>query len=86
MGKHLQGLGETLRVAFVVHYGSILGVAEGAYARAVRWTEQRVQGGCPLIQHDIIAQELAELHMLTDPARAYIYHAAWAADHREVGL
>lgn len=64
---------------------SILGVAEGAYARAVRWTEQRVQGGCPLIQHDIIAAELAELRMLIDAARAYIYHAAWAADHREAG-
>lgn len=64
---------------------SILGVAEDAYARAVRWTQQRVQGGRPLIQHDMIAAELAELRMLIDAARTYTHHAAWAADHREAG-
>lgn len=64
---------------------TVLGVAEAAYQRTVRWTRERVQGGCPLIEHDLVAAELAELRMLIDAARAYVYQAAWAADHREDG-
>ncbi|MBI4607735.1 MAG: acyl-CoA dehydrogenase family protein [Candidatus Rokubacteria bacterium] len=64
---------------------SVLGVAEATYQRTVRWTRERVQGGCPLIEHDLVAAELAEMRMLIDAARAYVYQAAWAADHREDG-
>ena len=64
---------------------SVLGVAAAAYDRSIRWTKERVQGGKPLIEHDIIAAQLAEMQMLIDAARAYIHHAAWKADHRETG-
>ena len=64
---------------------SVLGVAAAAYDRSIRWTRERVQGGKPLIEHDIIAASLAEMQMLIDAARAYIHHAAWKADHRETG-
>ena len=64
---------------------SVLGVAAAAYDRSVRWTKERVQGGRRLIEHDIIAAQLAEMHMLIDAARAYIHHAAWKADHRDTG-
>jgi alkylation response protein AidB-like acyl-CoA dehydrogenase len=64
---------------------SVLGVAAAAYDRSIRWTKERVQGGKPLIEHDIIAAQLAEMQMLIDAARAYIHHAAWQADHRETG-
>ncbi|MFQ5860558.1 MAG: acyl-CoA dehydrogenase family protein [Dehalococcoidia bacterium] len=64
---------------------SVLGVAEAAYSRALQWATQRVQGGRPLIQHDMIAAELAEMRMLLDAARTYTYQATWAADHPEVG-
>lgn len=64
---------------------SVLGVAQAAYERAVQWARQRVQGGRPLIQHDLVAAELARMRMWIDAARAYTYHAAWAADHREQG-
>jgi alkylation response protein AidB-like acyl-CoA dehydrogenase len=33
----------------------------------------------------MIAAELAELRMLIDAARAYIYHVTWAADRPEAG-
>ena len=62
---------------------SVLGVAVAAYERSLAWTKERVQGGQPLIQHDIVAATLAEMHMRIDAARAYIHHAAWKADHRE---
>jgi alkylation response protein AidB-like acyl-CoA dehydrogenase len=64
---------------------SVLGLAEAAYERTVQWTQQRVQGGRPLIEHDLVAVELARMRMLIDAARAYIYQAAWAADHRDDG-
>lgn len=64
---------------------SVLGVAQEAYDRALKWSRQRVQGGRPLIEHGSVAQDLAEMRMLLDAARAYIHRAAWLADHREQG-
>jgi len=64
---------------------SVLGVADAAYARSLQWTRERVQGGKPLIEHDIIAAQLAEMHMQIDAARAYLLHAAWKADHKHTG-
>lgn len=64
---------------------SVLGVAEVAYRRAMEWAKIRVQGGKKLIEHDSIAIELAEMRMLMDVARCYIYQATWSADHRDQG-
>ena len=62
---------------------TVLGVAAAAYARAVEWAKTRNQGGKLLIEHDGIAADLAECHMLLDVARSYIHRAAWSADNRE---
>jgi alkylation response protein AidB-like acyl-CoA dehydrogenase len=62
---------------------SVLGVAGAAYQQALRWVRERVQGGRRLIDHDTVAQDLAEMRMLLDAARAYTYQAAYTADHRE---
>ncbi|HLH67697.1 MAG TPA: acyl-CoA dehydrogenase family protein [Candidatus Dormibacteraeota bacterium] len=40
-----------------------LGVAEAAYARTLAWCRERVQGGRPLIEHDLVGVELAEMRM-----------------------
>ncbi|UCH73721.1 MAG: acyl-CoA dehydrogenase family protein [Rhodospirillales bacterium] len=64
---------------------TVLGVAVAAYERAVEWAKTRNQGGKLLIEHDGIATDLAECHMLLDVARTYIHRAAWAADNRELG-
>jgi alkylation response protein AidB-like acyl-CoA dehydrogenase len=64
---------------------SVLGVATAAYERALAWTRQRVQGGKPLIEHDSVGVQLAEMRMLLDVARTYMHHAARAADHRDDG-
>jgi acyl-CoA dehydrogenase len=64
---------------------TVLGTATGAYERALAWTRQRVQGGKPLIEHDTVGIQLAEMRMLLDVARTYMYHAARAADHRDDG-
>ena len=59
---------------------SALGVAQAAYDAALSWTRTRVQGGARLIEHDIIAKDLARMEMLIGAARAYIREAASAAD------
>ena len=64
---------------------SVLGVAVAAYERSLAWTRERVQGGQRLIEHDIVAAQLAEMHMLIEAARAYMHLAAWKADHKETG-
>jgi alkylation response protein AidB-like acyl-CoA dehydrogenase len=64
---------------------SILGVAVALYEKAVQWAKVRVQGGKPLIEHDGIRAQLAEMKMLIDASRSYIHRACWLADHQEHG-
>jgi alkylation response protein AidB-like acyl-CoA dehydrogenase len=62
-----------------------LGVAVALYEKAVQWAKVRVQGGKPLIEHDGIRAQLAEMRMLIDATRSYMHRACWLADHREQG-
>jgi len=62
---------------------SVLGVARAAYERTLAWSRRRVQGGRRLIDHDTTAEDLAEMRMRIDAARAYLHSAASAADHPE---
>ena len=64
---------------------SILGVAVALQRKAVEWAKLRVQGGKPLIEHDGIRAQLAEMQMLIDASRSYIHRACWLADHQEQG-
>jgi alkylation response protein AidB-like acyl-CoA dehydrogenase len=64
---------------------TILGVAEALYAKAVEWGKMRVQGGKPLIEHDGIRAQIAEMRMLIDASRSYVHRACWLADHQEHG-
>lgn len=74
------------RASNVYAAAGALGLAESAYERALAWTRQRVQGGRVLIEHETIGSKLAELRMLVEGARAYVYQAAWATDHGEQSL
>lgn len=64
---------------------SITGVAGALYEKALNWASVRVQGGKPLIEHDGIRAQLAEMRMLIDASRSYIHRACWLADHQEHG-
>ena len=64
---------------------TILGVAGALYEKAVNWAQVRVQGGKPLIEHDGIRAQIAEMRMLIDASRSYIHRACWLADHQEHG-
>ncbi|MBM3357052.1 MAG: acyl-CoA dehydrogenase [Betaproteobacteria bacterium] len=64
---------------------SVLGVAGALHKKAMDWARLRVQGGKPLIEHDGIRAQLAEMRMLIDASRSYIHRACWLADHQEHG-
>jgi len=64
---------------------TVIGVAGALYRKAVEWAKVRVQGGKPLIEHDGIRAQLAEMRMLIDASRSYIHRACWLADHQEHG-
>ena len=64
---------------------TVLGVAVALHHKAVEWAKLRVQGGKPLVEHDGIRAQLAEMRMLIDASRAYVHRAAWLADHKEHG-
>ena len=60
-----------------------LGVAREAYERALAHARTHVQGGSPIINHDIIALMLVEMDTMLETARLLIRRAAWACDHAE---
>ena len=64
---------------------SILGVAVACYEKALDWAQTRIQGGKPLIEHDGIRAQVAEMKMLIDASRSYIHRAAWLGDHQDQG-
>jgi alkylation response protein AidB-like acyl-CoA dehydrogenase len=64
---------------------SVLGVAGALHKKAIDWANTRVQGGKPLIEHDGIRAQLAEMRMLIDASRSYIHRACWLADHQDQG-
>ena len=62
-----------------------LGVAVALHRKALNWAKVRVQGGKPLIEHEGIRAQLAEMKMLIDASRSYIHRACWLADHQAHG-
>jgi alkylation response protein AidB-like acyl-CoA dehydrogenase len=64
---------------------TILGVAGALHKKAIEWARVRVQGGKPLVEHDGIRAQLAEMRMLIDASRSYVHRACWLADHQEHG-
>jgi alkylation response protein AidB-like acyl-CoA dehydrogenase len=64
---------------------TVIGVAVALHRKAIDWAKLRVQGGKPLIEHDGIRAQLAEMRMLIDASRAYVHRAAWLADHPQSG-
>lgn len=54
-----------------------LGIAVGAYERALEYAKQRKAFGKPLIEHQAIAFKLAEMFTLIEAAENLVYKAAW---------
>ncbi len=85
VGNGLQILIDFFPASNAYAAATVIGTATTAYERAVEWAKTRVQGGKPLIEHDGITAQLAEMHMLLDVARTYVRKATWMADNRDQG-
>ena len=85
VGEGFQVLAQFFPQSNTYAAATVLGVAVSAYERSVEWAKTRNQGGKPIIEHDGIRAQLAEMRMLNDVTRTYIYRAAWSADHQDQG-
>jgi len=79
IGKSLPALGQ-----FLLGFGSniqagatVLGVAQRAYDLSLQYATERVQGGMPIIGHQIQRQRLARMAMKLQAARSYLWYAGW---------
>ncbi|MEM3795311.1 MAG: acyl-CoA dehydrogenase family protein [Thermoprotei archaeon] len=57
-----------------------LGMAVGAYERALEYAKQRKTFGRPIIEHEAIAFKLADMFTEIEAARLLVYQAAWLID------
>ena len=84
LGQENEGLADVarlLRGSNAYAGACTLGVARTAFSRALQYTATRVQGGRPVIEHDDIGVQFAEMYSQLESARTYVFRAAWAADH-----
>ncbi|MCX7953863.1 MAG: acyl-CoA dehydrogenase family protein [Bacteroidales bacterium] len=64
-----------------------LGIAEGAYMRALKYSKERKAFGVPICQHQAIAFKLAEMATKIESAKLLVYKAATYKDeHKPFGL
>ena len=63
-----------------------LGIAQGAYEAAVKYSKERETFGKPICAHQTIGNYLADMALKIDAARLQVYKAAWAKQqHYENG-
>lgn len=60
-----------------------LAIGRSAFETAIDYAKLRVQGGRPIIEHQAIAEKLADAAVRLETARMAIWAAAWTADHPE---
>lgn len=59
-----------------------VGVAQGAYERALRYSTERVQFGRPIAKFQFTQWKIAEMARKIETARLLTYKAAWIRDHK----
>lgn len=60
-----------------------LGIGRAAQEAAIEYSQLRIQGGRPIVQHQAIATKLADNAIRLEVARSMVWQAAWAGDHPE---
>ncbi|MBE8540133.1 acyl-CoA dehydrogenase family protein [Geoglobus acetivorans] len=58
-----------------------LGMAIGAYERALQYAKERKSFGKPLIEHQAIAFKLADMYKDIEAAKLLVFKAAWLVDN-----
>ena len=63
---------------------TVLGVAQRAYELSLQYAHSRVQGGGPLISHQLQQIRLARMAMKIEAARSYLWRTAWSTGLEEM--
>ena len=58
-----------------------VGMAQGVFERAIKYSKERVTFGKPICENQAISFKLAEMATEIEVARAMLYHAARMIDH-----
>jgi len=61
--------------------GQALGIAQGAFDRAVDWVKKREQGGKPLAEYQVTRHKIADMATKLELARLITYKSAWMLDN-----
>ena len=65
-------------------YGAtVLGAGRAAFEEAVRYAQERIQGGKPIGQHQAVAQMIGEMYTRLEAARSVLWRTSWAVDYAE---
>ena len=60
-----------------------LGIAQGAYERALKYAQERKAFGTEIINHQSVGFKLAEMHTRIEAARYFCLNAAWLKDQNK---
>ena len=60
-----------------------VGIAGGAFERAVKYAQERKAFGKLLIEHQAIAFKLADMAVKLEASRNFVYKAAWLKDNKQ---
>lgn len=60
-----------------------LGIAQGAYELALKYSKERTTFGKPICEHQAIAFKLADMATRIEAARYLVYKAAWLKDQKQ---
>ena len=60
-----------------------LGLGRAAFEETLKYTQERVSGGKPIIKHQAVGLSIADMAMNLEAARRLIWTAAWVKDHPE---
>lgn len=78
--KFQEGRRSVTNVGTVEATATSLGIARRAYDLALGYARERVQGGKPIIEHDLIGALLLEMFTRLEAARTLLWRAAWSID------
>jgi len=63
-----------------------VGIAKGAYERALEYAQQREQFGQPIAEFQAIQHKLADMATTTEAARQLTYKSAWSVENKDEQL
>ncbi len=79
--KFQEGRRSVVNVGTLEATSTALGIAQRAYDLALGYARERVQGGKPIIEHDLIGSLLLDMYTRLEASRTLLWRAAWGIDN-----